>query len=345
MTGNYYSLLQERLKNPLYPSHCLLLQGILRLTWPVIRLWSDYNWFTTFNQPNIIFVFCPQFWRYFCQDRMNVCGRNRSVLMFLHCIPDNSSHSSLYGNIKLTFLHKNTCISTVSARLAFQSNLWQKDIFSQTGLFLPISARWPWLLISEAQTGLLSNTAEFVFLTGMPKAHTHFQSRKSYQTLSKTFSAPLIHSSSYWYMHISMNAICQATSFLCQLILFDLCQFQNHLCPIRITYLPLVCPLWLKFCTTNLLLLFNNSQTSSEFQILIYTLDPWPLTEPDRFQSTTTHVSMPCPPPFPISTAQYSFLKWYALTRTCFQTLNPSFLVHMANHMVLWWIELPSNQP
>ncbi len=94
-------------------------------------------------------------------------------------------------------------------------------------------------------------------------------------------------------MHISMNAICQATSFLCQLILFDLCQFQNHLCPIRITYLPPVCPLWLKFCTTNLLLLFNNSQTSSEFQILIYTLDPWPLTEPDRFQSTTTHVSMP----------------------------------------------------
>ncbi len=195
-------------KNRLYPSQCLLLQGILRLTWPVIRLWSDYNWFTTFNQPNIIFVFCPQFWRYFCQDRMNVCGRNRSVLMFLHCILDNSSHSSLYGNIKLTFLHKNTCISTVFLPVwFFQSNLWQKDIFSQTGLFLPISVRWPWLLISEAQTGLLSNTASFVFLTGMPKAHTHFHSRKSYQTLSKTFSAPLIHSSSYWYMHISMNVI------------------------------------------------------------------------------------------------------------------------------------------
>ncbi len=90
--------------------------------------------------------------------------------------------------------------------------------------------------------------------------------------------------------------ITECNSLILILILFDLCQFQNLLCPIRIRYLPLVCPLWLKFCTTNLLLLFNNSQTSSEFQILIYTLDPWPLTEPDRFQSTTTHVSMPCPP-------------------------------------------------
>ncbi len=35
------------------------------------------------------------------------------------------------------------------------------------------------------------------------------------------------------------------------------CQFQNHLCPIRISYLPLVSPLWLKFCTTHLLFLFN----------------------------------------------------------------------------------------
>ncbi len=62
----------------------------------------------------------------------------------------------------------------------------------------------------------------------------------------------------------------ECNSLILILILFDLCQFQNLLCPIRIRYLPLVCPLWLKFCTTNLLLLFNNSQTSSEFQILIY---------------------------------------------------------------------------
>ncbi len=45
------------------------------------------------------------------------------------------------------------------------------------------------------------------------------------------------------------------------------------------------------------------------------------------------HVLMPCPPPSHISTAQYSFLRLYALTRTCFQTPNPSFLVHMASHM------------
>ncbi len=113
MTRNDYFLLQERLKNWLDPSQCLLFQGILRLTWPVIRLWSDYNWFTTFNQPNIIFVFCPQFWRYFCQDRMNVYGRNRSVLMFLHCILDNSSHSSLYVNLKITVCHKSPYIFTV----------------------------------------------------------------------------------------------------------------------------------------------------------------------------------------------------------------------------------------
>ncbi len=50
---------------------------------------------------------------------------------------------------------------------------------------------------------------------------------------------------------------------------------------------------------------------------------------------------MPCPPPSHISTAQYSFLKLYAPTPKCFQTLNPSFLVHMASHMVLWWIERP----
>ncbi len=52
------------------------------------------------------------------------------------------------------------------------------------------------------------------------------------------------------------------------------------------------------------------SQTGQQWvSDLIYTLDPWPLTEPDRFQSTKTHVSMPCPPPSHISTAQYSFLK------------------------------------
>ncbi len=52
---------------------------------------------------------------------------------------------------------------------------------------------------------------------------------------------------------------------------------------------------------------------------LIYTLDPWPLTEPDRFQSTKTHVSMPCPPPSHISTAQHSFLIFYALTSSAFK--------------------------
>ncbi len=254
-----------------------------------------------------------------------------------------------FKRVTVSAMHVTSSRAQINKSSIYFNVFLPSSLFSPSVALMPfltnISAQWPSLVISGAQRPLLSNTAAFVLLTGKLKAHTHFHSRKSYQTLSKTFSAPLIHSSSYWYMHISMNAICQATSFLCQLILFDLCQFQNHLCPIRIFYLPLVSPLWLKFCTTNLLLLFNNSQTSSEFQILIYTLDPWPLTEPDRFQSTKTHVSMPCPPPFPISTAQYSFLKWYALTRTCFQTLNPSFLVHMANHMVLWWIELPSNQP
>ncbi len=95
-------------------------------------------------------------------------------------------------------------------------------------------------------------------------------------------------------LNLVKNIFCPAKPLYFHILVHA--QFQNHLCPIRISYLPLVCPLWLKFCTTNLLLLFNNSQTSSEFQILIYTLDPWPLTELDRFQSTTTHVSMPCPP-------------------------------------------------
>ncbi len=85
------------------------------------------------------------------------------------------------------------------------------SLFSPSVAFMPfltnISAQWPSLVISGAQTFPLSNTGAFVFLTGKLKAHTHFHSRKSYQTLSKTFSAPLIHSSSYWYMHISMNAI------------------------------------------------------------------------------------------------------------------------------------------
>ncbi len=61
---------------------------------------------------------------------------------------------------------------------------------------------------SEAQSPLFIKYSWICFFwQAMPKAHTHFHSRKSYQTLSKTFSVPLIHSSSYWYMHISMNVI------------------------------------------------------------------------------------------------------------------------------------------
>ncbi len=67
------------------------------------------------------------------------------------------------------------------------------SLFSPSVALMPfltnISAQWPWLVIREAQSPLLSNTAAFVFLTGKLKAHTHFHSRKSYQTLSETFSA------------------------------------------------------------------------------------------------------------------------------------------------------------
>ncbi len=111
----------------------------------------------------------------------------------------------------------------------------------------------------------LSNTAEFVFLRSKLKAHT-FHSRKSYQTLSKTFSAPLIHSSSYWYMHISMNVIHWYWYWYCSIFAnFKIFCAQSE---------SVICHSYahcgLKFCTTHLLLLFNNSQTSSEFQILIY---------------------------------------------------------------------------
>ncbi len=67
-----------------------------------------------------------------------------------------------------------------------------------------------------------------------------------------------------------------------------------------------------QFCTTHLLFPLNNpKRASSVVSDLIYTLDPWPLTEPDRFRAQKTHVSMPGPPPSHISTAQYSFLKFY----------------------------------
>ncbi len=128
--------------------------------------------------------------------------------------------------------------------------------------------------------------------------------------------------------------------------------------PVEIKLLSLVCAAHLQIATLSgkrmAQILHNSSavplqslsQTAQQWvSDLIYTLDPWPLTEPDRFQSTKTHVSMPCPSPSHISMAQYSFLKWYAQTQTCFQTLNPSFLVHMASHTVLSWIERPQNQP
>ncbi len=98
--------------------------------------------------------------------------------------------------------------------------------FLTTGL---ISAQWPCLLIVRRRVLCLSNTAEFVFL-------------------SKTFSAPLNHSSSYWGSRSISKSFVPNQNLLSATL----------------------SPLWLKFCTTNLLLLFNNSQTSSEFQILIY---------------------------------------------------------------------------
>ncbi len=55
---------------------------------------------------------------------------------------------------------------------------------------------------SEAQSPLFIKYSWICF------SDRHAESTHTfYQTLSKTFSAPLIHSSSYWYMHISMNVI------------------------------------------------------------------------------------------------------------------------------------------
>ncbi len=106
----------------------------------------------------------------------------------------------------------------------------------------------------------------------------------------------------------------ECNSLILILILFDLCQFLNLLCPIRISHL---------------LFLSCKSQTGQQWvSDLIYTLDPWPLTEPDRFQSTTTHVSMPCPPSVSHFNGTAQFSDILCPDFKCFQTLNPSFLVH-----------------
>ncbi len=165
----------------------------------------------------------------------------------------------------------------------------------------------------EAQRPLLSNTAAFVLLTGKLKAHTHFHSRKSYQTLSKTFSAPL-----NTLPHIEVHA-----------------QFQNHLCPIRISYLPLVCPLWLKFSTTHLLFLFNNDPkpaVSFRFNLHIRSLAINGTGQVSEHKNACFNALPPSVSHFN-GTAQFSDI--LCPDFKCFQTLNPSFLVHM----------LPSKQP
>ncbi len=207
--------------------------------------------------------------------------------------------------------------------LPFSALLWLSCIFSQTGLKRPISAQWPWLVISEAQSPLLSNTAAFVLLTGKLKAHT-FSFQKILSNLVKNIFCPAKPLFLILRFTFNFKIICaQSESLICHSYAHCGSNFAQLIC-----------------CSSSITI--PNQQWVSD---LIYTLDPWPSTESDRFQSTKKHVSMPCPPPSHISTAQYSFLKLYAPTPTYFQTLNPSFLVHMASRMVLWWIELPSNQP
>ncbi len=87
--------------------------------------------------------------------------------------------------------HTSMCFESI-INVFLPSSLFSPSValmhFLTTGL---ISAQCPCLLIVRRRVLCLSNTAEFVFLTGKLKAHTHFHSRKSYQPLSKTFSAPL----------------------------------------------------------------------------------------------------------------------------------------------------------
>ncbi len=230
MTGNYYSLLQERLKKT----------GCIPLNAPFFRgycdghsLQSDFGVITTGSQPLI---------------------NPTSYLCFAHNFGGISARTGWMSVAEIDpcscfSIKKNTCISTVFLPVwFFQSNLWQKDIFSQTGLFLPISARWPCLLIVRRRVLCLSNTAEFVFSDRQAEStHTH-----TYQTLSKTFSAPLIHSSSYWYMHISMNVIHWYWYWYCSIFAnFKIFCAQSE---------SLIC------CSSPV----NPKRASSEFQILIY---------------------------------------------------------------------------
>ncbi len=140
----------------------------------------------------------------FLPDRMNVCGRNRSVLMF-SIASDNSSHSSLYGNLKLTFSIKPfSCVSPVSFQPICGS------IFSQTGLtshFCSVA-----LISDKCGADFLLSKQLICFLTGMLKAHTHFHPENLIKPYF-SFSAPLNHSSSYWFtlvQHVTYNVICQA---------------------------------------------------------------------------------------------------------------------------------------
>ncbi len=147
---------------------------------------------------------------------------------------------------------------------------------------------------SEAQSPLFIKYSWICFSDRLAESTHTFSLQKILSNLVKNIFCPV----NPLFLILIYAYINECNSLILILILFDLCQFQNLLCPIRISHL---------------LFLSCKSQTGQQWvSDLIYTLDPWPLTEPDRFQSTKTHVSMPCPP-LRLTFQRHSTVFWYSM--------------------------------
>ncbi len=116
-----------------------------------------------------------------------------TIAVTVLCTATSNSHSSIKTPaFLLCFCPFGFSIQSVAER-HFLTNRPISSHFCSVALITDKwGADWPvikysWICFSDRQA---------------ESTHTH-----TYQTLSKTFSAPLIHSSSYWYMHISMNVI------------------------------------------------------------------------------------------------------------------------------------------
>ncbi len=92
-------------------------------------------------------------------------------------------------------------------------------IFLKTGLKRPLSAQWPWLVISVAQTSSVIKYSCICFSDRQAESAHTFSFQKILSNLVKNIFCPvkplfliLIHAQ---FQHLTCNAICQATYFLC----------------------------------------------------------------------------------------------------------------------------------